>query len=337
MCQSTASASRAGVHVDSMAVGIVKFIACVALIYSAYITQGRVAEQLSRHRYGAQGHKFQYMEALIGFQCIVCCLWAGVLWLIFDSRSSRVFPSPIKYSIIGITNVVGPICGIYALKNISYPAQVLAKSCKSVPIMLTGTVLYRKKYSLSEYMSVLAIGVGVALFAVSSGKAKGALHDSNPLLGYSLVLLNLLLDSLTNTAQDELHRTYPDVTSLHMMCWTNFWGGLYYAIAFFGLTGTGVKVISFCLEHKEAAVHLLSFCVCGALGQLGIFYTVASYGTLVCSIVCTTRKFFSILLSVILAAAVLTMTQSCAVVLVFGGLLYKSSLRLAAGKKVKAQ
>ena len=316
---------------------VLKFMLCVALIYTAYITQGRVAEQLSKQAYGAQGARFQRMESLIGFQCIACFLWAGLLDLIFRSRKRSGFPAIQEYAIMGITNTIGPVCGVYALKKISYPAQVLAKSCKSVPIMLTGALLYRKRYGVLEYLSVIAISVGVAVFALASSKSKGALHDSDPLLGYTLVLLNLVLDSLTNTAQDELKRRYPNVSSLHMMCWTNFWGGLYYAIAFFGLTGTGLEVVQFCMEHHAAAVHLLSFCVCGALGQLGIFYCVSECGTLVTSIVCTTRKFFSILLSVLLAGTMLTLSQSCAVALVFSGLLGKSVLRLAATRRPKTE
>lgn len=309
--------------------------ACVALIYGAYITQGRVSEQLSKQRYGAEGERFEHLEALVGFQCAACCAWAVLLWLIFERTSRRQNPPPWSYCKIGLTNVIGPACGTYALANISYPAQVLAKSCKSVPIMLTGSVLYKKRYSAVEYGSVLAIAGGVALFALSGGKARGALADSNPALGYALVLANLLLDSYTNTSQDDLLRRYRETSSLHMMGWSNFWGALYYA-AFFAFSGTGADVLAFCARHRDAAAHLLSFCVCGAIGQLGIFYTINAFGSLVCSIICTTRKFFSILLSVLLAGAVLSGRQSIAVLLVFSGLLCKSVIQVAARTKRKA-
>ena len=197
--------------------------------------------------------------------------------------------------------------------------------------MLTGSVLYRKRYSAVEYGSVLAIAAGVAMFALSSAKGRGALADRNPALGYALVAANLLLDSLTNTGQDELLRRWPQTSSLHMMCWSNFWGGLYY-VAFFALSGTGGDVLAFCARHRDAAAHLASFCLCGAVGQLGIFYTINAFGSLVCSILCTTRKFFSILLSVVLAGAVLTGQQTLAVLLVFSGLLCKSVIRLMARK-----
>jgi hypothetical protein len=39
----------------------------------------------------------------------------------------------------------------------SYTAQVLAKSCKLIPVMLMGTVLYGKRYAVTEYLAALLI------------------------------------------------------------------------------------------------------------------------------------------------------------------------------------
>lgn len=319
---------RAGVSGTNPALAALQFLLCVGMIYAAYITQGRVSELLSKERYGEEQVRFERMDALVGFQCIACFLWAALLGLIVERGSKHNMPPVKEYALVGITNVVGPVCGVYALKNISYPAQVLAKSCKSVPIMFVGALLYAKKYKLLEYISAFAIGGGVGLFAILSGKKSKGVFDQNPALGYTLVLVNLLLDSFTNTGQDEIKRSYPKTSSLNMMCWTNFWGGLYYSIYFFLLSSTGMEVLAFCLEHRAAAQHLAAFCLCGALGQLAIFYSISQFGSLVTSIVCTTRKFFSILISVVLTGATLTVGQWGAVALVFAGLLYKSSIRL---------
>ena len=327
----------AGVRGPSTAIVAVQFLLCVAMIYSAYLTQGKVSEVLSKQRYGEQQVRFERMDALVGFQCIACFVWAALLGLVTERGTKEKMPPVKDYALIGITNVVGPVCGVYALKNISYPAQVLAKSCKSVPIMFAGALLYAKKYKTLEYVSALAIGGGVGLFAILSGKKEAGVSDQNPALGYTLVLVNLILDSFTNTGQDEIKRSYPKTSSLHMMCWTNFWGGLYYAVYFFFLSSTGMEVISFCIEHPAAAQQLAAFCLCGALGQLAIFYSISQFGSLVTSIVCTTRKFFSILYSVIRHGDVLTFGQWAAVALVFAGLLYKSSIRLFPAKTAKTK
>jgi solute carrier family 35 (UDP-galactose transporter), member B1 len=195
--------------------------------------------------------------------------------------------------------------------------------------MLIGRLLYRKRYRTLEYVSAIAVGSGVGLFALASaGKARGVVHDAQPLLGYSLVAVNLLFDAMTNTGQDEINQDYPKNTPLHLMTWTNFWGALYYTVYLFGFSHNGREVVEFCMQHRQALMHLLQFCLCGAFGQLAIFYTISSFGSLVCSLVCTTRKFFSILISVLLAGAILTGAQWAAVALVFCGLLYKSLIRV---------
>jgi solute carrier family 35 (UDP-galactose transporter), member B1 len=103
---------------------VAQFVACVAGIYMAYLTQGRVSEELANHRYGSDKQRFPHLECTIGFQCIACFVWACFLWLVLESRSGRRFPPITQYALVGITNVIGPSCGMIALKKISYPAQV---------------------------------------------------------------------------------------------------------------------------------------------------------------------------------------------------------------------
>ena len=51
------------------------------------------------------------------------------------------------------------------LSLISQFAQVLAKSCKMVPVMIMGTLVGGKRYSMVEYVCVGLIAGGVSLFA----------------------------------------------------------------------------------------------------------------------------------------------------------------------------
>ena len=90
------------------------------------------------------------------------------------------------------------------------------------------------------------------------------------------------------------------------------------------------------LVHKplarasQAAWDVALFCLCGAVGQLFIFATIRRFGSLANTLVCTTRKFFNILLSVLLNGNPLLPQQWAAVALVFAGLLVSS---LAKGGK----
>ena len=117
----------------------------------------------------------------------------------------------------GITNSLGPAFGMFALKNITYSAQVLVKSCKMVPVMLMGAVLHGKQYSVVEYLCMSLVGVGVALFGrKSSHSTTNKLANPNTGLGYALCLVNLGFDGYTNAVQDEINRHHPHNPPIHM-------------------------------------------------------------------------------------------------------------------------
>ncbi|KAI7838118.1 hypothetical protein COHA_008049 [Chlorella ohadii] len=309
---------------------------CVLGIYASYLTQGVVQETLSTKKFGPQGERFSHLSSLNAVQCWVCFLWAGLLLAVFGKSEAGKDGQPFTaYWKAAITNCVGAACGMQALKYISYPAQVLAKSSKMIPVMLMGTVLHGKRYSLLEYACCLAISAGVGLFGMkSSSKVTLKLASPNAPLGYTLCLVNLVLDGYTNAAQDELHKRYKHGSALQMMCWMNFWCGLYY-VPILLLSGVGQDLLAFCLRHPEAGWDILLFCLCGAVGQLFIFATIKRFGSLVNTLVTTTRKFFNILLSVMWNANPLLPQQWAAVALVFGGLLVSSWTKSRRGRHIK--
>ena len=81
-------------------------------------------------------------------------------------------------------------------------AQVLAKSCKMIPVMLMGTILGGKVYSSLEYVCALLIAAGISLFAKqSAAEVTKKLASPNAPLGYLLCFLNLAFDGYTNAMQ----------------------------------------------------------------------------------------------------------------------------------------
>lgn len=225
-----------------------------------------------------------------------------------------------------------------------------------IPVMLMGTVLSGKRYSLFEYCCAAAIAGGVALFAGAGGKggshATGkSLAAPNAPLGYALCLLNLLLDGYTNAAQDELHSRFKGTPPLWTMAWMNAWCALYNGLYLFArvpgfssissgsATNSGIsaggRLVRSLAASADARRDVALFCACGAVGQLFIFFTIARFGSLTNTLITTTRKFFNILLSALWLGAPLGGTQWAAVALVFSGL-GASSVAKATGKKQKS-
>lgn len=66
---------------------------------------------------------------------------------------------------MGLTNT--------SLLYVSYPTQALAKSCKILPVMLSGFFVKHIKYHWLQYVSVVMITAGILEFQLIGGKSGG--------------------------------------------------------------------------------------------------------------------------------------------------------------------
>jgi len=316
-------------HASKGASRLVAGIACIGGIYGAYLTQGWVTEELQSKRFGSAQERFPHIACLSSIQALGCYLFSSIIIVLMgafngsqrDKISTEKRPQLVDYLRVAITNSIGPTCGVQALKNVSYPAQILAKSCKTVPVMLVKSLVYGVHFSPLEYLSALLIGGGIGTFAwKTSAKVLEKLEAPNAPLGYLLIAINLVFDGYTNAAQDHLRDHYPRVTPFDMMQGVNFWTALITGTYTWVLTTTGVEVWVFCVRNPEALRDVFLFCLTGAVGQIFIFLTIKSFGTLTLTTITTTRKFFNILLSVVLSHNPLLPLQWAGVGLVFSGL-----------------
>eukprot|EP00899_Mesostigma_viride_P022663 jgi/Mesvir1/3581/Mv12044-RA.1 len=309
---------------------------CVGGLYASYLTQGLVQEKLSTRRYEPDNERFQQLMVLNLAQNVFCFAWAfGCLVVSGNLRGGKDVAGLWHFWKVAITNTLGPGAGVEALKMISYPSQVLAKSSKMVAVMVVGTLVHRVFYSVAEYLCALLIAGGISLFALSQpAKAMaGKLANPNAPLGYFLCFANLAMDGYTNSTQDEIIRKHPGTNSYHLMAGINLWCTLYSCVWMFAITRHGLDAVAFIAAHPQAAWDILTFCVCGIVGQNFIFLTLSHAGSLVLTTATTTRKFLSILLSSFWNNHQLNARQWGCVGMVFAGLTY--SMFLKGGHKAK--
>ncbi|KAL9667292.1 hypothetical protein QQ045_001643 [Rhodiola kirilowii] len=302
---------------------------CVAGIWSAYIYQGVLQETVSTKRFGEDKKRFEHLAFLNLAQNVVCLVWSFMMIKIW-SRGSSVGAPWWSYWGAGITNTIGPAMGIEALKYISYPAQVLAKSSKMIPVMLMGSLVYGIRYTLPEYASSFLVAGGVSAFALSktSSKITSKLAHPNAPLGYGLCFLNLAFDGFTNATQDSITLQYPKTSAWDIMLGMNLWGTIYNMIYMFGWPqAIGYQAVEFCKQHPEAAWDIFLYCLCGAVGQNFIFLTISRFGSLANTTITTTRKFVSIVVSSLLSGNPLSTKQWASVSMVFSGLSYQIYLK----------
>ena len=100
----------------------------------------------------------------------------------------------------------------------------------------------------------------------------------------------------------------------------NFWALIYLFIGLVATEGLGGFQYCFSVENHVLGIYIILFSLCSAIGQNFIFYTLASFGSMPLATITTTRKFFTILVSVLLFGHVLKAQQWMGVVMVFAGL-----------------
>ncbi|XP_077827372.1 solute carrier family 35 member B1 isoform X5 [Macaca mulatta] len=215
------------------------------------------------------------------------------------------------YAACSISYLGAMVSSNSALQFVNYPTQVKPQ------VMLLGVTLLKKKYPLAKYLCVLLIVAGVALFMYKPKKVVG-IEEHTVGYGELLLLLSLTLDGLTGVSQDHMRAHY-QTGSNHMMLNINLWSTLLLGMGIL-FTGELWEFLSFAERYPAIIYNILLFGLTSALGQSFIFMTVVYFGPLTCSIITTTRKFFTILASVILFANPISPVQWVGTVLVFLGL-----------------
>lgn len=277
--------------------------------------------------------------------CTLACLLIEQFYYM-STGEKNIQPDPIIFMRLSLTCVVASPLSYQALKYISFPLMVLAKSSKPIPVMLIGVLQFGKTYSLVKYISVLLLVVGITLFSMAanhkhdSGDSAATAAVVTPLslqiLGIVLIFANLILDGYTNNQQDAVFAKHK-VSSLVMMKYTNMWQILWLAgfliLAHFsgwgGESGSELSRAVFMIMHYEGVARdVLLFCICAAIGQLCVFRLMQEFGSLVWICVSVVRKLFTVLLSVVMFNHSINQTQWMGLALTFSGILLDAGMSI---------
>ena len=201
----------------------------------------------------------------------------------------------------GCSQVLAKYCTNAALANgLSFPVATLAKSGKMVPVMVGSLLLGGASYSLKQYLQVAMIVGGTAIVSLSKKKASAAATAS---LGVAFIVASLCFDGITGGLQkkvkSETKARGASPKPYDFMFLTNVYM-LATALVFALARGEVQQGLAFALDNPALWGKLLRFGACSAVGQSFIFYTISTFDPLVCTTVTTTRKIFSVLLSIFL-------------------------------------
>lgn len=214
-------------------------------------------------------------------------------WLLVQSRltdapAQRHRAPLFKYSYASLSNIMSTWFQYEALKFVSFPTQVLAKSCKILPVMLMGRIVSRTRYEFYEYLTACLISLGMVCFLL--GSADGATHRTSitTMAGVLLLTLYLVSDSFTANWQGQLFDTY-GMGSVQMMCGVSGFSALFTG-ASLAVQGGFAESLQFAIVHPKFLVDCMVLSISSAVGQLFIFYTISKLGPVGFTIIMTVRQ-----------------------------------------------
>lgn len=240
-------------------------------------------------------------------------------------------------SVIAVGASLAQPFGFLAASHLSFPAVLLGKSVKLVPVLAVNVVLYRRRFPPYKYALVALITLGVWSFlAFGPAKAAAGGGKASSLVGVGLLALDLSLDGVVNSTQDFVFGAF-GLSGPQMMLLMNAMSALVNLSALLlpaaltpsfllpsSLTPTLAPnalsaALAYLSSHPSALSDLLTYAACGAVGQLFIFLTLSLYGSLTLVSITVTRKMASMLLSIALFGHDVGRGQWVGIGLVFAG------------------
>ncbi|KAJ8979547.1 hypothetical protein NQ317_017695 [Molorchus minor] len=315
-----------------------KFLFYAVGIFVSYFYFGILQEKVTRGKYqrevenggvkSTEVEKYTFAVTLVFVQCVINTIVAKVaitIWPQTEDKTPKLY-----YASMSTTYLLAMICSNMALQWVSYPTQVIGKSAKPIPVMILGVLLGRKKYTFRKYIFVCMIVFGIVLFMLKD-KNMSAAQDNLIGVGELLLLLSLLMDGLTGAIQERI-RAESKPSGLDMMFHGNIWSTLFLAVTLV-LSGEYVKFYEFSRYYPFVINNLFLLGIMSSIGQLFLYSMVSEFGPLVLSVVTTTRKFFTVLASVILFGNALSPKQWIGTVIVFAALFLDTFYSKAPPKK----
>eukprot|EP01099_Mayorella_cantabrigiensis_P006704 TRINITY_DN5699_c0_g1_i1.p1 TRINITY_DN5699_c0_g1~~TRINITY_DN5699_c0_g1_i1.p1 ORF type:complete len:326 (-),score=80.10 TRINITY_DN5699_c0_g1_i1:207-1064(-) len=221
-----------------------QLVLCTCGVYLFYLGLGGYQEKLLTAKYGPDGATFPSVFFLLACMCVGNAAVSFLQILLFKPSNNCPFTN---FAQIAIPYLGGMVCSYSSVAYLDFPTQVLAKSCKPIPVMFMGVFILRRKYPLKKYFFVILISFGVALFSLANPKSKE--NTTTTLEGIGLLLLSLMFDSFTGPLQERLLAAHAP-SPAHLMLHTNVWATIF---CFVGLTISGQlpSLINFLGTHPE--------------------------------------------------------------------------------------
>lgn len=328
--------------------GSIKLLFGATGIYASFLTWALVQEPLTTRVWPNSGVRFQApgLTALVQAAVAMLVGMAYMRWKRSGYGAVRLLKEHRKeLAVISLMQSVSAPLAAFSLQYVDYLTYMLAKSCKMIPVLLVHLLIYRTPIPRGKKLVALVVTAGVTTFTLGGSHGnKVSSGGSSSIAGFGLLILSLFLDGMTNATQDEMLRKNRErqkadtvITGAHLMFALNFFMVLYNTFYLLVLDKAQLRAAKVLLAaDPDILRYLITYAICGAIGQCFIFFTLEEYGSLVLVMITVTRKMISMLLSIVVFGKRVGAAQWLGIITVFGGISWEAlSKRRKSEKKTQ--
>ena len=314
---------------------------CAAGIYCVYLYQGIVFEALHKTDFvsndGLETARWLFPQFLL-----LCTLFGNIIvavvMLIILRPSASIIPQ-LDFIRMSIPSLGAAGLVYMSMSRVDYPTLTLFKASKPLAILLVAFLARQNElYTRKQKIQVFAVTCGLIIFfgAREGGDAGSLITFSQAALGYVGLIGSLLCDGAVALAVVRITNSPVPPSQFSAQAFVNMWS-LLFVFSFALASGRLITAIDFVIRFPAVRSYLLQLGLMSGVGQLFIFATMRLFDPLVLSLVTTTRKVFSIIISTILFAHQVNVFQWLGVTVVFTGLLFRDLRKLLFPLKIKTE
>ncbi|TYI66319.1 hypothetical protein E1A91_D09G215100v1 [Gossypium mustelinum] len=287
-----------------------QFLICSSGFFFGYIVNGICEEYVYNRLQFSYGWYFTFVQ---GFVYLILIRLQGFT----TKKMVNPWKTYVKLSAV-LMGSHGLTKGSLAYLN--YPAQIMFKSTKVLPVMIMGAFIpgLRRKYPFHEYISALLLVIGLILFTLADAQT----YPNFSIIGIIMILGALVMDAFLGNFQEAIFTMNPETTQMEMLfCSTVV--GIPFLVVPMILTGELVRAWNSCSQHPYVYGVLVFEAMATFIGQMSVLSLIAIFGAAVTAMITTARKAVTLLLSYMIFTKPLTEQHGSGLLLIAMGIILK--------------
>lgn len=230
-----------------------------------------------------------------------------------------------SYSLLTCCLLASSALSNMSLNYINFPTKVVFRSCKLIPTMIVASVIHRRVFASVEYACAMAVCAGLVLFAAADWELAPSF---NP-IGLAFVSLSVCADAILPNAQERLFHL--GSSRLEVTLYTNI-----FTLAAMTITtlvsGDLLGALHQTLQSRQLMIYFSIYTFVAYLAISLHMSVVKRFGGVTAVLLATGRKGMTLVLSFVLFPKAFSWFYPVGAVLVLGGLLASSLLKVRGRK-----